>query len=175
MVPTTEPLSLAAGDSAQWERSVSGYPPSDGWTLRYYLTFNGSDPIAVESTPQAEAYRVDLAPATTAAWTPGTYHWKAVVSKTGARLLVDEGVLEVLPDPTTAHDPRTHEERALEAITAVLEGRLTESIVEYTVGNTPVKHMDHATLLRLQGLYQAKVRMQRGGSFITQIPVRLTR
>lgn len=177
MVHPGEPLSLAAGDSAQWERSIPEFPPSAGWTLRYYLALPSVAPVVVEAIPDTatETYRVDLTAATTAAWTPGPYRWKALVSKAGERHQIGEGVLQVQPDPTQAHDPRSHDERALDAITAVLEGRLGESIAEYTVGGTPVKHMDHSTLLRLQGFYQARVRMQRGGTFAVQIPVRLTR
>lgn len=168
---------MVAGDSAKWERSISDYPPSAGWTLRYHMARPLVEPVVVEATPDptAETYRVNLAAAITATWTPGEYHWKALVSKAGERHQIVSGTLQILPDPTVVHDPRTADERALDAITAVLEGRLGESIAEYTVGGTPVKHMDHGTLIRLQGFYQARVRMQRGGTFAVQIPVRLTR
>ena len=39
-VPTKEPLTIRAGDTIEWTKSINDYKARDGWTLKY--AFRGS-------------------------------------------------------------------------------------------------------------------------------------
>lgn len=177
-VPTLEPTSLIAGDSTAWTRSIADYLATDGWALSYVLLAHGKSPISITSTADGSAHAVSLDATTTAAFAPGVYHWTSMVTKGAERKTISAGTLEVKPNPATldaAHDPRTHAEKCLAAIEAVLEGRMSDSIVEYQIGNRMAKKLPHSELIRLRSYYAAEVRRQRGGPRAVAIPVRFGR
>jgi len=39
-IPTKEPLTIRAGDTIKWKRSIDDYKASDGWTLKYAYEAN---------------------------------------------------------------------------------------------------------------------------------------
>ena len=60
-------------------------------------------------------------------------------------------------------------------IEAVLEGRMSDPIVEYQIGDRMAKKIPHAELMKLRVAYAVEVRIQRGGPRAIAIPVRFTR
>ena len=46
-IPTKEPLTIRAGDTIEWTKSIDDYKASDGWTLKY--SFRGTGGIAPAS------------------------------------------------------------------------------------------------------------------------------
>ena len=134
--PTNEPETLVAGDTWKWERSLSDYPASDSWSLSYYLRKSGSSAITITSSANVDAHLVTVAAATTASYTPGTWDFRGYVTKSGERYEVFNGILEVETNPATAassYDPRTHAEKVIDAIEAVLESRATKEILNFSV------------------------------------------
>ncbi len=167
-IPYQEPTKIAAGDRAQWKRTLTDYPVSEGWTLTYYLRGNfAHDAIDIAAATDGNDYSVDLSPDVTGAYTPGIYHFQAFVSKSGDRKPVASGTIEVTPNfatITTPHDGRTHARRCLDSINAVLEGRAThdqQSYVQQAVGRSVVK-MTVADLLKLRDDFATKVKAEEG-------------
>lgn len=160
-IPTIEPTSLAAGTSVSWYASYGDYPPSDGYTRKYY--FRGAGVFDVEATDDSGQWLVEIAPTDTADVAAGTYRWFAVAEKgTEAdgdleRWPVGEGVVEITPNPFTAErgDFQTHAERTLAMITAVIEGRITADVEAFTIGGRSVTQIPMDQLLRLKGIYSA--------------------
>lgn len=97
--------------------------------------------------------------ATTATWTAGEYSWSSWVEKSGARYVVDSGVVTLLANPETASafDGRTHARKTLDAIEALIEGRASLDQQEYQIGGRMLKRMPVADLLRMRSLYQSEV------------------
>lgn len=168
-----EPKKVTAGDTWSWTRTEPRFPASAGWVLTYYLAAGAEPPKVVACTALGDAHALVLSAAATGSWNPGAYHWTARVVLGEEVETLDQGLLHVLPDPTSAYDRRTTEEKCLDAVTAVLERRVGDSIIEYELPDgVKAKHKTDEELLRLQAHYRTAVRLQRGGRMIRTIPVR---
>jgi hypothetical protein len=137
-IPTTEPLSVRAGDTWRWRRVLPDYP-APIWSLSYALV-NAAGKITAAATADGSDHLVSLAPATTAAHAAGAYQWVAHVTDGTDRYQIGAGSITVLPDLSvaTSHDGRSHARRMLDAIDALLEGRATNDelhLVESSLGD----------------------------------------
>lgn len=173
----SEPRQVTAGDTWNWSRSESAYPASAGWVLTYYLAIADETPKTIACTPSVSGpdHVAELGADASASWAPGRYLWMARVAKGAERYTVGSGALDVLPDHTSAGDRRTTAAKCLAAITAVLERRMGDSIVEYEIDGVKAKHLPHNELLKLQGVYRRAVRRENGESTSRAIPVRFSR
>jgi len=123
-IPTTEPISLRAGDTWQWTReNLSDYPATI-WTLTYYFR-NATSYFDIAATADGSTFAVSVALAATATRAPGWYDWTAFVTDGIERYQVGKGRTEVLPDlaGAVAYDGRTFARRMLDYIEAALESR----------------------------------------------------
>lgn len=150
---------IIAGDTLDFETTVTDYPATDGWTLKFRLVprVTGT-PISITCTTASDgvSYRAQVAPATTAAYVAGDYTWNSWVEKSGARQTVESGQVTILPDPaitTAPFDNRSHPRKVLAAIEAVLEGRATKDQEEYTIKDRSLKRTPIPDLLKLKNHY----------------------
>lgn len=153
-----EPTRIYSGDTVTWVETLSGYPASDGWSLTYYFKQAAETPVPIPATGSGDTYSVLIGASTSGLMNPGTYSWTSRVSKGEVVQTIGFGTMAVTPDPTRAYDARSHAEKGLEAVTAALEGRLSDPVTEYEVDGLKVKHMSHKELLELRTLYSAMVR-----------------
>ena len=56
-VPTKEPLTIRAGDTIEWTKSIDDYKASDGWTLSYSFRGTGG---TIDITNSAEGLNIYL-------------------------------------------------------------------------------------------------------------------
>ena len=176
--PTSEPTEITAGDTLSWLISLPDYPASAGWVLKYALSKAGSAAISITGTASGDSHLLSVSAATSAAYGAGEWHWTSYVTKGSERYTVGAGVLTILPDPANlpaGHDPRTHAEKGLAAIEAVLEGNLSGSLAEYEINGRKAKLWSHSELLKLRAIYKAQVRRERGGASANPIYLRLNR
>lgn len=173
-VPTYEPTSATAGDSWEWDRTLSDYPPSGGWTLTYSLTGAHESVLSISATTSdlGDYFEVRVAPATTVAYTAGPYKLIGHVTDGTDRFVVYSAPLTVLPDPATATPEFTHAERMLAAIRALLEGRVTEDVQRFQVAGRALEKMEPVELRKWEAVYADRVRMERGGGFFQPVRVR---
>lgn len=166
--PTTEPKIITAGDRLQFERSLPYYLPADGWVLSYFLHNRKSvadDPIAFAALGSGAKHVVDEASANTAGWTPGQYNLVGVVTNGGERETIYSAPVTVAPDPANIaknSDLRTHSEKVLDAIEAVLEGEATTSQQSLEISGDKLVKMDIKALLHFRNVYEARVKAERG-------------
>ena len=97
-LPEKEPTALVAGDTWGWKRTDLGGDYSNAThTLTYKarLENGGATVISITADNDGADYKVDVAAATTAAYTAGIYHWDAYITRTSdsARVRVDHGRL----------------------------------------------------------------------------------
>lgn len=160
--------SLVVGDTVEFTTSVSDYPPSDGWTFKIRIVplTVGATPIVLTATTDGDEYLVEVASATTVSWTAGDYSWTSWVEKTGARVTVESGLLEIKanPETVTSRDDRSHARIVLQAIEAVIEGRATKDQEEYTIGNRSLKRTPLKDLMAMRDRYNAMVRLEDGAA-----------
>lgn len=157
---------LTLGDSWQWDRVVSEYPPSEGYSLAYVLLGNGVQALTTSTSSDGDWFSLRLAPATTAAYTlTGRLRIKGYVTKsTTERWAVYDGFIDVLPNPATVSgDQRTTNEIALAAIRSAIAGRLTADQEEVEINGRRVKFIPIAELRKLEGSYILAVESERRG------------
>ena len=164
-----EPLKFYSGDSVTWTETLLDYP-APTWTLTYYFAQAAETPIPLAATASGSDHVLAMTASHTALMNYGTWKWTARATSGAVSMVVGSGHMVVIPDPTKPYDHRSHAEIALEAITATLEGRLTESITEYTIDGVMCKQMTHEELLKLYTLYKAMVRRGLGKPGVRGIP-----
>lgn len=115
-IPTTEPQSITAGDTAAWTKTLADYPANASWVLAYTL-INAKRKISISSSASGADHAVSVAAATTAGWPAGTYQWQATVTKTTERYTVGSGVIVIRPNlaAATLLDQRSPARKALDA------------------------------------------------------------
>ena len=162
--PTQEPGALASGDRWVWKRPdlVGSYP-----TSLYSLTYEFQDDAgggsanaftitAVETT---DAYIVEVASATTAAYSPSTYRWAAFITKTSdsQRVTVDTGFLTVEANyANTTADQRSHAKKVLDSIQAVMENRATIDQSSFSIAGRSLSRMSVDELFAYRDRYQTE-------------------
>jgi len=136
-IPTTEPSSITAGDSASWTRSLADYSATDGWTLTYaFIKVKvPAAPLLITATASGTDFLVSLTPADTQGWPAGEYNGQGYVTKGGDRYTVWQGTIEVLPDYVTAGavETRSVARRILDFIEASFEKIVQKQVVEATI------------------------------------------
>jgi hypothetical protein len=136
-IPSTEPTSITAGDSAAWTRSLADYSASDGWTLSYaFIKVKvPAAPLLITATASGSDFLVSLTPADTQFWPDGEYNGQGYVTKAGERHTVWTGSLEVMPDYVTAGavETRSVARRILDFIEASFEKIVQKQVVEATI------------------------------------------
>lgn len=156
-IPTLEPAVLNAGDTLRWTRSLADYPASAGWVLSYTL-INGTAKISITGSASGDEHSILVPAATSAGYAPGSYDWRARVTKAGEVYTVGEGRFTVKASFSAAtFDARSQARKTLEAIDATLEGRATSATAEYEIGNRRMKFIPVAELLQLRDRYRAEV------------------
>jgi hypothetical protein len=159
---------LIAGDTLDFTDSVSGYPATDGWTLKYRLVPRFTTPTQVPITLTATTvnvtdYRVQATSVATSAWAPGAYAWARWVEKLGERQSLGDGQLSVKIDIATAPqgtDTRTQAERALEdlrAAYATFDGTRSE----YTIAGRTVKFAQRSEIIAQMSYWATQVKRER--------------
>lgn len=160
--PLDEPEVLYVGDTWTWKRlDLSADYPTASYSLKYSMRLagTGSTEIEITATESNSTYIVSVAATTTAAYTAGTYHWQAYITRTSdsARVVVDAGIVEVKPnrDANTA-DPRTHAQITLGRIEAAIQA-LNMGVSSYSINGRSMTYRDLSELEEMRDKYRAEV------------------
>lgn len=163
------PASLTAGLTFERVSAPASYPVSDGWVLSAAL--RGPAAINVTATDDAGKHKFSVLAATTAAWAPGRYSYSVRATKGAEVFEVEAGKLNILANlstQTAGFDGRTHAERTLAAIEAVIEQRASLDQEEYRINNRELRRTPIAELISLRDVYRAEVNNEqiraRGGN-----------
>lgn len=161
-VPNGEPTQLVVGSSWQWDKHYSDAPPSEGYALSYAFTGPGAvATFAAATSADGDYYEIRRTKAQTAGLTAGTYELVGYVETGTDRFVIYRGTVELLPDLSADTDAAAHDEKVLAAINARLEGRTTEDTQRIQVAGRSVDQIPIMELVRLQGIYRARVFQKR--------------
>lgn len=171
------PAKFTAGLTFKRTVAPECYPVSDGWTLS--AAIRGSMVIDIVATDVDGKHRFAVGADDTAEWTPGRYSYSIRAAKVSEGVFeVETGAIEILPNLDTAtagYDGRTHAERTLEAIEAVIEQRASLDQERYRINNRELYRTPIADLLKLRDTYRAEVqqekRLTRGGNLFGAVRV----
>ena len=164
--PQTEPSELIIGDRWAWKRTDLGndYAPAS-YSLSYTarLESSGSTTFSITCSESGNDYIVEVASATTAAYTVGVYHWQMYITRTSdsERIMLDSGTFELVANrASSTADPRTHAKIVLDAIEAVIEGRATKDQESYSIEGRSLSRTSISDLLLFRDRYKAEVRKE---------------
>jgi hypothetical protein len=156
-LPTLEPASLTAGDTATWRKALPDYLPADGWQLVYTL-LNAGGKITLQAGAEGESHLVNIPAATTAEWAAGEYAWRAQVTKGPDAHTVASGTIAVQPAFSIATlDARSHARKTLANIEAYLENPTNLSSSLYEIAGRKLQRFGISELLALRDRYRAEV------------------
>ena len=148
---------LTIGDTLNFSASVTDYPASAGWVLKYHLAPRGSGAaINFTATASGDDFLIQTSAATTASWAAGYYTWSAYVELGSERYTVGRGQLQIRVSSSAmaaGTDDRSHARKTLDAINAVIEQRATTDQQEYTIHGRQLKRMLISDLLVLRDRY----------------------
>jgi hypothetical protein len=163
------PASCTAGLTFKHRADPACYSAADGWTLSALL--RGPSVIDIVATVDAGKHLFAAAASATASWAPGRYDYAIRAAKAGEVHELETGVMQIEPDLSSrpaGFDGRTHAERTLAAIEAVLEQRASLDQEEYKINNRELRRTPIAELLKLRDTYRAEVQSEqmraRGGA-----------
>lgn len=162
--PEGEPIEIVVGDFIQWKRSdlVADYPV-DEYSAEYVarITGGGNTEIKLAATETNPSYYLFTADSVTSAdFEPGYYHWQLEITKTatGDRLVVDRGEFTAVVDlDINGTDPRTHAEKMLTKIEAVLENRADGDLSSYSIAGRSLTKMSPDELLQWRDYYRREL------------------
>lgn len=159
-VPTSEPVQFVGGDTVAWTRTLSAYPPSQGWSLHYRLLGLLVDAAIVDAGASG-VFSLAFAPSDTdqilLETTARLAGW--VTNVAGETHTIFDGVVRILPNvrfASTVADLQTHVERVLAACEARIEGRITADVARYGREGAFVDKLAITDVLKIQGIYKGK-------------------
>lgn len=133
--------------------------PAPAWSLD--LLLRGPQAIDLPSAPDDTQHRFTVTAAVTSTWPAGGY-WFSLRATQGAEVqLIDEGQITIRPDLAQiadTYDGRSHAEKVLTAIEAVIEGRATIDQQSYQINNRSLARTPIADLLMLRTRYRDELR-----------------
>ena len=158
-VPTQEPYEIAAGDFWTWKVTLSDYPATS-YTLTYALV-SASALIEITASASGDDHLVEIAAATTANYTAGTYYWHSYATDgDGKRYKVGEGTIKVLTDFATqssGYDARSHAQKTLDALEAVILGKASKDQLSYSIAGRSLSRMGPDEIISWRNTYRTEV------------------
>ncbi|WP_198556044.1 hypothetical protein [Halomonas sp. MES3-P3E] len=154
------PKSTTAGTTLALSLALTAYPAPD-WSAT--LILRGAQSIDLASQPDGKLHTFTTAADVTASWKPGDYWYSLRVTDGTEVYEVETGTLTVDPDlaAVSEFDGRTHAERTLQAIEAVIEGRASKDQDSYRINNRELRRTSISQLLKLRDVYRQEVRRLR--------------
>jgi len=169
-----EPDQIRANTSVNWVRGIdpvlnnagaqiASASVDDGWSAAYELR-NASSFIQLPTDGSDNTYTVNISAATTQNYAAGEYSWELYITNGSDRHFIDSGTLTVIGYTAGAQDMRSQVKRTLDMIDAMIEGRASKDVQEYSIdtgaGSRSLKHLSVDELFKFRryyaSLYQAE-------------------
>jgi hypothetical protein len=179
---TREPVAITAGDTISFTKSLSDYPASEGWSLKYTLR-GGAEAIEFTSTASGDDHVLLVAADITALWLPADYSLSGFAEKDDERYAIYIAGITVSANTESADavEQTTHAQRMVKKLEAVMEGKAGDDILDSEVEGTVIKRMPHQDVFRLLQKYRrmreseiAAERIRNGQSSGRKIVTRLS-
>lgn len=173
----SEPSELVAGDTWQWNRQLPDFPPSEAWEVSYSFAGEATDSpdIRAQASSSGEYFEVRATPEITEKFKPGPRAMVGYASK-GTKGQPDYerhrfyvGTVRIAPNLDLAASEIPFARRALDAIEARLENRLTTDLEQFQINGRSVVHIPMEQLLKLRGVYRAELNRKARRGRVTRL------
>lgn len=165
--PKEVPRSIVIGDFVQFKLTEYSTDYANTAHTMTFMARSGTGAnveFSIVATNSGDDYLFTADSATTAAYTAGLFHYQVEVLETSSsnRIIVDQGELDVTVDlDVNAVDPRTHAEKMLQKIEAVLENRADADVSSYSIAGRSLTKMTPEELLTWRDNYRREVKAYR--------------
>ena len=165
--PKEVPRSIVIGDLVQFKLTQfsTDYPnTSHSMTFMARSGTGANVEFSIAASNSGDDYLFSASSAATSAFVAGLYHYQIEVLETSSnnRLILDQGELDVTVDlDVNAVDPRTHAEKMLQKIEAVLENRADADVSSYSIAGRSLTKMSPEELLTWRNNYRREVKAYR--------------
>lgn len=160
--PTQVPAELIAGDTWEWTRELADYPPATHSAAWYFEKADGN--FSVTAGESGSDYTGTVAAGTSAGYRSGRYRWRLLVTRTAdsVRKTVEEGWLEVLPDPAAPGnvDHRSTARVMLDNVEAYLRDPGNLVAANYSLAGRALSRWSRADLMVERDKLLAEVRSE---------------
>jgi hypothetical protein len=160
-IPTAHPAKLVAGDTLKFTKAIANHTADDGWAMTYWLRGNGTGMAqSYTNTNETGDFSFYVDNRTTVEWTVGKYRYEAFVYKGGDRHRVDYGDFEILADfqnGTGAVDFRSDNQKALDAISATINGSASISEQQMQINGKMIQRFSINELIKAKAYFESEV------------------
>lgn len=161
------PAAITKGDSTAWDDdptvdNLGQAVDSSSYTLTYEI--RGAVSLTLTAVAEGSGWRTTLSTANSDTLSAGTYYWQAVATKTGARVTLGSGQLQVKPNLgaiSQTYDGRSQAQQDLDAVQAALRALVQGGAKSYTIGTRSMTKLDIPDLLALESRLKAMVKRER--------------
>ena len=160
------PAEIVAGVTLEIPVTLTAYPASD-WTLTVALRGPHAHPLDLTAVADGDTHVIRATAAETSDYHVDPYYYSMRVTDGTDVIEVDSGQTRILPDLaslTGAYDGRSHVQRVLDAIEAVIEGRATIDQQSYSIGNRTLARTPIGDLLSLRTKYRDELRREQAAA-----------
>lgn len=148
---------ILAGETLEAELSFDDYPAGDGITLKY-LFRAGATRDDISAVADGTDWTLTVPATDTIRWEPGDCFFSAMYTDAdGVVTEIDSGAFVVRMNPSI----RSHAERTLDAIQAVMEGRAKSDQLTVTLGDVSLQYMSPVELSKWEDIFAARVNAER--------------
>ena len=165
--PKEVPKSIVIGDFVQFKLTEYSTDYANTAHTMTFMARSGTGAnveFSIVATNSGDDYLFTAASTVTANYVAGLYHYQIEVLETSSsnRIVVDQGELDVTVDlDVNAVDPRTHAEKMLQKIEAVLENRADADVSSYSIAGRSLTKMTPEELLTWRDNYRREVKAYR--------------
>ncbi|HYE70590.1 MAG TPA: hypothetical protein VD932_03605 [Aquabacterium sp.] len=157
------PLQLTVGDTWSFELAI-GEHPRPTWTATLYLR-TAANSYSAASSGTGPDHQFTVAAATTASYLAGKYRWQLRVSDGTTKKTIDEGWIDLNPDPASAgnRDPRSWARRTLEDLESFMEGNAASAQLSMQLRDRQITRHNLKELRDWHDDLRKKVRAEESG------------
>lgn len=148
------PQDIISGETLSLGFYDKNYPASD-WSLNLYI--RGASSLDVEGTPNGDSFDIFV---NTESLDAGQYQYQVELIKGPEKHFAQAGFFTVkagLEDVSAGHDPRSHVEKVLEAIEALIESRATNEHKKLKINNRELEKHSFEELVKMRKVYKSEV------------------
>lgn len=152
------PKKITAGLTFKHSINLTAYPASI-WSITIYL--RGASAIDISATTDGNLHIFNVPASETKKYKAGHYGYSLRATDLNGNVEeIEAGAIEIISDLSSIEDPvdkRSHAQKTLAALEAVIEGRATLDQERYRLNNRELWRTPLADLIKLRNQYRVEV------------------
>ena len=160
------PSKITRGDSIAWDDESTkdnlGNLIDSTWTLNYAI--RGPKKLDLVSSSSGSGWTTSIDSSASSTLTKGIYFWQAFAEKSGSKVTLGSGQIEVLEDlseiTTDNYDGRSQARKDLDAVQTAIRNIVTGGVQSYTIQGRQFNKINLGDLRVLESQLKFQVNME---------------